>query len=171
MSRPSILGLDLSLTATGYCRDGECGRIVTKLRGWERVACILQTVQDLAGDADVVVVEGYSFGSRGNTLFQIAELGGIVRFDLCRNGTPYVDVAPGTLKKYATGKGNAGKDEMIAAAIRRFGFEGSDNNEADAFLLWCMASHAYGEPVATVTQVQAEALAKVDWPALCAVAS
>ena len=55
---------------------------------------------------------------------------------------------------------------MIAAAIRRFGFAGCDNNEADAYLLWCMARAAYAEPVASVPVVQAEALDKIAWPAL-----
>jgi hypothetical protein len=50
---------------------------------------------------------------------------------------------------------------MIAAAIRRFGFKGSDNNEADAYLLWCMARHAYGHPVARVPLVQSECVGKV----------
>lgn len=40
-----------------------------------------------------------------------------------------------TLKKWATGKGNAGKPEMIAEAKRR-GFDPIDDNEADACLLY-----------------------------------
>lgn len=47
---------------------------------------------------------------------------------------PYQGVPVGTIKKHATGKGNAGKDEMIAAAIKR-GFAPSDDNEADALAL------------------------------------
>jgi hypothetical protein len=31
---------------------------------------------------------------------------------------------------------------MIAAVIRRLGFKGRDNNESDAYLLWCMTRHA-----------------------------
>lgn len=47
-------------------------------------------------------------------------------------------VSVGTIKKFMTGKGNAGKDEMIAAAQRQ-GFDPVDDNEADALgilLLW-----------------------------------
>lgn len=40
-----------------------------------------------------------------------------------------------TLKKWATGNGNASKDDMIHWA-RAFGWEGTDHNEADAYLLW-----------------------------------
>jgi Holliday junction resolvasome RuvABC endonuclease subunit len=46
---------------------------------------------------------------------------------------PYLGVPVGTVKKLATGKGNAGKPAMIAAALERWpGFEPADDNEADA---------------------------------------
>jgi len=160
------LALDLSLTHTGWCRSGETGCIRSKTRGWERVSKIVNTLDSLWFGAGLVVIEGYAFGARGGSVFDIAELGGIVRWELLLADIPFVDVPPSTLKKYATGKGNAGKDEMIAAAIRRFGFAGSDNNEADAYLLWCMARHAYGSPVVRVPQAQSECLGKVAWPDL-----
>ena len=47
---------------------------------------------------------------------------------------PYQGVPVGTIKKHATGKGNAGKDEMIAAAQAR-GHAPADDNEADALAL------------------------------------
>ena len=47
---------------------------------------------------------------------------------------PYQGVPVGTIKKHATGKGNAGKDEMLAAARAR-GFVPADDNEADALAL------------------------------------
>ena len=43
-------------------------------------------------------------------------------------------VHTGTLKKWATGKGNAGKDEMKLEARKR-GYKPIDDNEADACLL------------------------------------
>ena len=55
---------------------------------------------------------------------------------------PYQGVPVGTIKKHATGKGNAGKDEMIAA-IRARGHTPGDDNEADALALlhWAIAQH------------------------------
>lgn len=47
---------------------------------------------------------------------------------------PYQGVPVGTIKKHATGKGNASKDDMIAAVIKR-GFSPADDNEADALAL------------------------------------
>lgn len=47
---------------------------------------------------------------------------------------PYRGVPVGTIKKHATGKGNASKGEMIAAAKAR-GHAPADDNEADALAL------------------------------------
>ena len=54
-------------------------------------------------------------------------------------GVPYEGVPVGTIKRHATGKGNASKDSMIAAARAR-GFSPVDHNEADAIaiLFWAL---------------------------------
>ncbi len=54
---------------------------------------------------------------------------------------PYQGVPVGTIKKHATGKGNASKDDMIAAVIKR-GFNPADDNEADALALlhWALGT-------------------------------
>ena len=56
---------------------------------------------------------------------------------------PYQGVPVGTIKKHATGKGNAGKDEVIAAMSAR-GHAPGDDNEADALALlhWAIEQHA-----------------------------
>jgi Holliday junction resolvasome RuvABC endonuclease subunit len=161
---PRILALDLSLTSTGWCRDGQTGRIRPKTRGWERIAEIMGSLEQLLAGADLVVLEGYAYAGRGRAVFDLAELGGIVRWTVRSRGVAFADVPPSSLKKYATGAGNANKDAMLAAAIRRFGFAGTTNDESDAFLLWCMAMHTYGEPVAPVPKAQAAALQRVAWP-------
>lgn len=53
----------------------------------------------------------------------------------------YKGVPVGTIKKFATGKGNAKKDAMIAA-IQARGFNPKDDNEADAIAisLWAHLS-------------------------------
>jgi Holliday junction resolvasome RuvABC endonuclease subunit len=47
---------------------------------------------------------------------------------------PYEGIPVGTIKKFATGKGNADKGMMIAAMIV-FGHDPADDNEADALAL------------------------------------
>lgn len=51
-----------------------------------------------------------------------------------RNSVPYLGVPVATIKRHATGKGNAPKDEVIAA-MRARGFTPGDDNEADALAL------------------------------------
>ena len=57
-------------------------------------------------------------------------------------GVPYQGVPVGTIKRHATGKGNAPKEAMIAAAHGR-GFNPADDNEADAIalLLWALGTN------------------------------
>ena len=52
---------------------------------------------------------------------------------------PYQGVPVGTIKRHATGKGNAAKDAVIAA-MRSKGFNPEDDNEADALavLTWAI---------------------------------
>ena len=53
---------------------------------------------------------------------------------------PYRGVPVATIKRHATGKGNAGKDAVIAA-MRAKGHQPGDDNEADALaiLYWALA--------------------------------
>ena len=56
---------------------------------------------------------------------------------------PYAGVPVGTIKKHATGKGNASKEEMIAAARAR-GHDPEDANAADALALLDWAPESTG---------------------------
>ena len=58
-------------------------------------------------------------------------------------GVPYQGVPVGTIKRFATGRGNADKAAVIAAMQAR-GFEPVDDNEADALALLLWAIEARG---------------------------
>ena len=64
-----------------------------------------------------IYIEGYSFGSKGQGLFQIAENCGILKYRLQEQNLPYETVVPSVVKKGATGKGNADKDMMYNAFV------------------------------------------------------
>ena len=55
---------------------------------------------------------------------------------------PYQGVPVGAIKKHATGKGNAGKPEMLDSAASR-GHSPADDNEADALALLYLAIERY----------------------------
>ena len=64
---------------------------------------------------DKIFIEGYSYGSKGQGLFQIAENCGLLKYRLQEMNLNYDTVVPSVVKKGATGKGNADKDMMYEA--------------------------------------------------------
>lgn len=83
-----------------------------------------------------IVAEDVSAGSsKGGfkSSVKLAEFRGIL-FEVCDtfNLPEPALVNPKTLKKWATGNGNADKQDMITCCIRRWGIEPVDDNEADA---------------------------------------
>lgn len=163
-----LLGLDLSLTSTGYCINGKTGVISTKAKGPERLSIVSNEVIELisSNSIDVVIIEGYSFASRNSQAHSIGELGGAVRMKIWENGVSYVDVPPTCRAKFATGKGNAGKTEVISAISAKTGLTflgaGADD-ECDAWVLEQMGLTYLGQSEQTWTKEQLSALEKVDW--------
>jgi crossover junction endodeoxyribonuclease RuvC len=161
-----IVGLDLSLSATGIADDAGPRRLKTpasKMDGMKRLQFIRNQVMLACAGAGCVFLEGYSFGSR-NGGERLGELGGVIRLALYEAETPYVEVAPNTLKMLATGKGNANKAEVLVSAVTRLGYAGTDDNEADALWLWIIGRLTYGLPVLKLPQTHLRALEKVKRP-------
>lgn len=59
-----------------------------------------------------------------------------------RHAIPYEGIPVGTIKKHATGRGNAGKP-LIMAAMQGLGYNPVDDNEADALALLHYAIERY----------------------------
>jgi Holliday junction resolvasome RuvABC endonuclease subunit len=162
-----ILGLDLSLTATGLATPaGALLTLTCRDRGPKRLAHLEREILVHAHQrgCDLVAIEGYSYASNGSSTYQLGELGGVIRLALWRNGIPFVEVPPACLKKYACGKGNASKDQVLVACVKRLGREPADNNQADAAWLRDMAIDAYSLAMPTVPSSHRGVLAKVAWP-------
>ncbi len=163
---PSVIGLDLSLTATGVANGAGATTLKSSATGMARLVDLRDAVLAVGAGADLVAVEGYSFGSRTSQAHALGELGGVVRLALHEAGIRYVDIPPATLKRYACGKGNAPKAEVYGAAIRRLGYQGSDHNQADALWLRALGLDGLGYPIVTVPQTHRAALKPIDWAAL-----
>lgn len=141
-----ILGLDISLTNTGFClldkgRVYKMGLVKSKpnIDRFERFNTILGNLAPFIEKASFVVIEGYSFASVGK-VFDIAELSGIIKAYIWSLQKPFIEVPPNTLKKFVTGNGNADKNIMMTKAFKTYGIEFDDDNICDAF---CLAK--YGE--------------------------
>lgn len=163
----TILGLDLSLTATGWAvSPDEFGveRTAGKFRGTDRLVEYrywLKAMCDRYAPAQAVL-EGYSFGSRGRAVFSIAEWGGIARLVLVDRGVPFVEVAPAVLKKYATGRGNAPKPDMRMELFKRSGLDVADDNAVDALWLLAIGRELAGRPLWSMPKINRDALSKLE---------
>lgn len=164
----NIIGLDLSLTSTGYSINGKTGVIVSKNRGPARLSEINKIVLQLCLDNDIelAVIESYSFASRNSQAHSIGELGGCIRMTLWECFIPYIDVPPTCRAKFATGKGNASKGEVISSISAKTGmvFSGAGgNDECDAWVLEQMGLTMAGLSKWQWTKEQLSAMDKVDW--------
>ena len=59
------------------------------------------------------------------------------------NGIEYKGYSASEIKTHATGKGNANKAQVIEAARERLGYQGNDDNEADALWLLSLANNQF----------------------------
>jgi hypothetical protein len=146
----SMLALDLG-TTTGWALRGRDGLITSGTASFKpgrydgggmrylRFTNWLAEIERLSGPIAAIWFEevrrhtgtdaAHVYGGLMATLTAWAEL----------RGVPYQGVPVGTIKRHATGHGNAPKGAMIAAARAR-GFGPADDNEADAIalLLWAI---------------------------------
>lgn len=166
-----VLGIDPSLTATGaaWLDDGRRATAILKSQhmGMARLADLRNQLLEHARAAHLVIVEGYSMGSarQQSQAHALGELGGVLRLALWEARIPYVNVAPATVKKLATGKGNALKDEVLLAAVRRLAYQGSSKDEADAmWLLEAGLHHYHLDGRCPLPQDHLAGLGKADWP-------
>lgn len=95
---------------------------------------VASTVRKFGPDL-FVCVEGYSYGSKGSSMTDLAEMRGVILNRLLRAGIQWDIIAPPTLKKLATGNGRADKAEMVAKAQDEWPGCPDNDNVADAFWL------------------------------------
>jgi Holliday junction resolvasome RuvABC endonuclease subunit len=175
----SVVGIDLSLTSTGVCViDGSTVgtfRIASKGTKLDSVAERAQRILDITGrilvyvptDVALVVVEAPSLGQARQAGEHLRSgLSWRLAAALYLQGHPIAEVPPALLKKCGTGKGNAPKDQVLAAAIRRYPqADISGNDVADALVLAAMGARHLGQPIETSMPVaNLAAMTKINWP-------
>ena len=152
-STPSILALDLGSTTGWAVRNSRC-RILhgtaefrpSRYEGggmrYLRFGKWLDQTLDVTGGIDAVYFEEVRrhIGTDAAHIY-----GGFLAAltSWCEQRCiAYQGVPVGTIKRFATGKGNADKQAVIAA-MRERGFEPADDNEADAIaiLLWALETN------------------------------
>jgi crossover junction endodeoxyribonuclease RuvC len=166
-----IAGLDLSLRDTGVAlvQPGPVCSVYrvtpVKQTGHQRLKTLYTEIRHLVYGTDLIVVEGPAF-AQGSIQHTMGGAWWIILHVLWLDNpdVQVVVVAPTVLKRFATGKGNADKDEVLAATINRY--HGlvplTNNNEADAFNLAAMGAHMSGFPLAEMPKTHTKALE--GWP-------
>lgn len=137
-----VLGIDPSLTATALVRLDERDNFATqvvksKYTGVRRLIDVEQAVMQEAQGVNLVALEGYAFGAQASRE-ALGELGGVLKCSLYRSGIPTIVVPPTVVKKFATGRGNAKKDEMRLAVYKKWGVDEKalkTADEVDAYVL------------------------------------
>lgn len=170
-----ILGIDPSLTATATCLVGDPGGITvevsrTKPTGPTAAAKLDRMHQQVAfaaeyaANADLVLIEAPSFGSKGSATRDLAGLWWLMFAELMRYPAPVGVVSPSVLKKWVTGSGNADKFRVGQHIAKRWpDLELRSDDQADALALASIGLHHAGELPWTPTAYQVEVLNKVEW--------
>lgn len=139
----NILALDIA-TNTGFCtttasgvwnltprKNESKGIRLIKFKASLREICELEKI-------NLVVFEGaVTYGKFPNHV--AVEMQGVLKLFCEENNIEYKSYMPTEIKKFATGKGNAKKEQVILSAKTRFNYEGFDDNEADAICLYHLA--------------------------------
>lgn len=179
--KPLVIGLDLSLTCTGIAGEGWTDYIRPTIRGHERLAHLLDGIGTFIRHADLVVIEGPSYGSKmlpGQ--HETAGLWWILTHGLWRLGIPYAVASPHSRTIYATGhafpapkdqpkekRARIAKGMVHTFVVEQLGIwcEGAGRYDAsDAATLAAMGLDWLGHPIVAVPKQQRRALDGVAWP-------
>lgn len=143
----SYLGLDLSLSSTGFFllrEDGSNRNMEIRTEGGN-YTCLVRRVKDIAEtilkqiekeDVVLVLMEDFYVGRFATPVIGLAALGTIVRDRLSSNGYSYITATPSQIKKFESGSGTSQKGAMIKNVFKNHRFDTSSDNIADA----CAAS-------------------------------
>lgn len=137
----NVVGIDQSYTGFGYCVGGNAIKktFPTQKHPEDRLFEVENWLSEqlhlIHDGIDLVVMEGYANAAKfGREM--AGELGWAVKRSVVEVADQYPLIVPPTsLKKFVTGKGNSGKNEMLLGVYKRWGVEFANDNQADAFAL------------------------------------
>jgi Holliday junction resolvasome RuvABC endonuclease subunit len=172
-----VLGIDPSLLGFAICYSVPGKELVEgrwssepaqgvrdRIERYEQlIHATLQIV--LAQAPALVLIEGYAMApqkKKQGRPWDRAELGGILRLELCRRThCPICEVAPSTLKKFTTGDGKATKPFMVSELARKHDRRFTTDDAADAFALCQLGLALTGQTPPPSTKLERQYLDKL----------
>lgn len=144
------LGIDQSLKVTSFCllenQEIHIEQVKPLYMGVSRITEIYEefmTFLEAHPNIEGAAIEGYAFAAKG-AVFNLGEIGGVLRMALYNHKIPSIEVPPTYLKKFITGKGTSAKNMMMKEAYKKYGVDLDDDNDCDAFSL-AVVAYAYFE--------------------------
>lgn len=158
-----IVGIDPSLAGTGICTGTDWWTVHSTEDGDHRLWAIhTDVVMAVTGQAPVRLAVLEDLPVHGKAAGKTGMAQGVVRLALLERRVPYALATAATLKKFATGRGNAPKPDLRMELYKRTGLDIADDNQVDAWWLWQLGCHLLHSPDAiTLPRTHTDALAKV----------
>ena len=155
-----FVGIDPSISGTGLVILDEKGDIVidvsikTKVEGDPArfIDIAEQVFSYLNPKTDIVLIEGYAFGAKGQGVSIMYGIGWTIRLMLHQSLYSWGEIPPTQVKKFGTNKGNIKKDLMPPFIEERWGYvppkktprsKKHDDDVLDAYILARIGYHMY----------------------------
>lgn len=172
-----VVGLDLSLTATGMARiDRGADRVssiavrtvVSQPGGksiearYDRLRAIRSDIEDFVPHGALAVIESPAHSRQGGARHERSGLWWMVAEVAIARGCRVVEAEPTLRARYATGHGNPGKKAVVTAMQAEFPrVPIANDNEADALALASLGMRLIGFPVDATFSHRVESVAVV----------
>lgn len=116
-------------------RDESSGMKLVRFKAKLREVCEAEKIE-------LIVYERVA-GQYKDDITHASKLVAIIESYCSENGIEYSCFSAKEIKLWATGGGTANKEKMIKIAQDQYGYKGSDDNVADAILIYQMAKSYY----------------------------
>lgn len=176
----TVVGIDPSLTSAGLAVTSPAGSGAVSLyrvqstgrasatweQRYERIDAHTANILAHVPAGALVVIEAPAYSRNVGSAFDRAGLWWRIYDGARALGCPVLALTPQTRAMYATGRGNAGKDEVLAAVVRRYAAAAVTGNDvADALVFAAIGARLLGFPLETaLPKTHLRALDKVTLP-------
>lgn len=144
-----FVGIDPS-TKTGFVILDSNGEVLveeeiraTATKDPARMIGIARQIKAHLEPNDKIIIEGFAYNARGNSVDFQYGLGWLIRAMLFIEKHSYTDATPSQVKKFASNKGNAKKEDLVLPLYKKWGYEHPSDNVRDALIMAKMAYFMY----------------------------